>query len=128
MIRRVDLDQPGNVDEYIAGFADEGKQVFLRQLRDLCRANAPGAGEGLKWGTPAYFLDTILFVFAGYTKHANVVFTPSTKDAFAARLTDFETGKGSVKLPYDRAIPTELLAEMMAYRIREWETEGVTWM
>lgn len=128
MIKRIDLSRPGNVDEYIASFADVERQDFLRRLRDLSRANAPAAGEGLKWGSPSYFLDTILFAFAGYTEHANFVFTPSTKAAFADRLTDFDTGKGSVKLFYDREIPVDLLAEMIAYRIREFEVDGVTWM
>lgn len=119
--------RPGDVDEYIAGF-DGPKQDFLRRLRGLSRANAPTAVEGLKWGTPAYSLDTILFVFAGYSKHANFVFTPSTKDAFADRLSGFDTGKGSIKLYYDHEIPVDLLAEMIAYRIREFEVDGVKWM
>ena len=67
-------------------------------------------------------------MFAGYKKHANVVFTPSTKKAFADRLLDFDTGKGSIKLPYDDEIPTELLTEMIAHRIREFEVDGVKWM
>ncbi|MGV2820165.1 MULTISPECIES: iron chaperone [Brevibacterium] len=128
MIKRVDLSRPGNVDEYIATFDSVEQQDFLRHLRDLSREHAPTAGEGLKWGNPAYFLDTILFAFAGYQRHANVVFTPSTKDAFADRLTDFDTGKGSIRLPYDEEIPDALLAEMIAYRIREFEVDGVKWM
>ncbi|GGC29736.1 hypothetical protein GCM10010974_10400 [Brevibacterium sediminis] len=67
-------------------------------------------------------------MFAGYKKHANVVSTPSTKDVFADRLQDFDTGKGSIKLPYDGEIPTELLTEMIAHRIREFEVDGVKWM
>lgn len=128
MIKRVDLSRPGNVEEYIATFDDDVRQNFLRRLRDLSRANAPRAGEGIKWGNPAYFLDSILFAFAGYAKHANFVFTPSTKEAFAKRLSGFETGKGSIKLFYDREIPLELLAEMIAFRIREFEIDGVKWM
>jgi uncharacterized protein YdhG (YjbR/CyaY superfamily) len=64
----------------------------------------------------------------GYTKHANVVFTPSTRAAFTADLADFATGKGSVKLPYGRPVPGDLLRRMIAYRVREHEVEGVRWM
>jgi uncharacterized protein YdhG (YjbR/CyaY superfamily) len=77
---------------------------------------------------PPYAFGSILFVFAGYKRHANFVFTPSTKEAFADRLQDFDTGKGSIKLPYDDEIPTELLTEMIAHRIREFEVDGVKWM
>ncbi|GAA1863724.1 iron chaperone [Brevibacterium marinum] len=127
MSKRMDTGRPRDVDDYIAGF-EEPKQDFLRRLRDLSRANAPTATEGLKWGNPAYFLDTILFVFAGYSEHANFAFTPSTKEAFAERLSGFDTGKGTIKLYYDREIPVDLLAEMIAYRIREFEVDGVKWM
>ena len=120
--------KPASVDEYIASFDDEQHRDFLTRLRELSRAAAPQAEESLRWGSPAYALDSILFVFAGYKKHANVVFTPSTKEAFADRLQDFDTGKGSIKLPYDDEIPTELLTEMIAHRIREFEVDGVKWM
>lgn len=120
--------RPKNVDEYIASFADRRRRDFLTRLRELCRAEAPTAAESLKWGNPAYSLDTILFMFAGYSKHANFAFTPSTKDAFAHRLGGFETGKGTIKLYYDREIPTELLTEMIAHRIDEFQVDGVKWM
>ncbi len=120
--------KPASVDEYIASFDDEQHRDFLTRLRELSRAAAPQAEESLRWGSPAYALDSILFVFAGYKKHANVVFTPSTKEAFADRLQDFDTGKGSIKLPYGDEIPTELLTEMIAHRIREFEVDGVKWM
>lgn len=120
--------KPETVDDYIAAFADTGHREFLTRLRRLSREQVPQATESLKWGNPAYSLDTILFAFAGYSKHANFVFTPSTKEAFAERLQDFDTGKGSIKLPYDREIPTGLLAEMIAFRLREFEVDGVKWM
>jgi hypothetical protein len=45
-------------------------------------------------------VETILLVFAGYAEHANFVFTPSTREAFADELSGFRTGKGSVQLPH----------------------------
>ena len=120
--------KPTTVDEYIASFDGELNRAFLTRLRELSRAAAPQAEESLKWGGPGYAFGSILFVFAGYKRHANFVFTPSTKEAFADRLQDFDTGKGSIKLPYDDEIPTELLTEMIAHRIREFEVDGVKWM
>ena len=120
--------KPTTVAEYIALFDDERHRAFLTRLRELSRAAAPQAEESLKWGSPAYAFGSILFVFAGYKRHANFVFTPSTKEAFADRLQDFDTGKGSIKLPYDDEIPTERLTEMIAHRIREFEVDGVKWM
>ena len=88
----------------------------------------PEATEELKWGHPAYSLETILFVFSGHNNHANLVFTPSTRQAFADELSGLTTGKGSVQLPYADPLPTALLTRMIEHRIKEFELEGVRWM
>ncbi|WP_026821171.1 iron chaperone [Arthrobacter castelli] len=119
--------KPETVDEYLASFAGPA-QALLRQLREISRTGVPRATEELKWGNPAYSLDTILFVFSGHKNHANFVFTPSTREAFAGELADFKTGKGSVQLPYSAKVPSELLGRMIQHRLKEFETDGVKWM
>ncbi|MCX5535498.1 DUF1801 domain-containing protein [Streptomyces sp. NBC_00006] len=116
-------------DDYYEGFGGQGREL-LEQVRTLAHEAVPEAAEAIKWGTPAWIhpSGTILFMVNGYTKHANVVFTPSTRAAFDADLADFTTGKGSVKLPYGRPVPGDLLRRMIAYRVREHEVEGVRWM
>jgi uncharacterized protein YdhG (YjbR/CyaY superfamily) len=71
--------KPLTVDEYIGSFSGPA-QARLRELRELSRAAAPETTEELKWGHPAYSLETILFVFSGHQNHANLVFTPSTRE------------------------------------------------
>ncbi|MDQ2624364.1 MAG: DUF1801 domain-containing protein, partial [Actinomycetota bacterium] len=73
--------KPTTVEEYIAAAPIE-RQNRLRELRALSLEHAPDAIEGLKWNSPAYWTETILFVFSGHAKHSNVVFTPSTLEAF----------------------------------------------
>ena len=51
------------------------------------------------------WIAAILFVFVGYSKHTNFVVTPSTREVFAAELTGFTTGKGSVQLRYGDPVP-----------------------
>lgn len=123
------MTKPKTVDDYIAGFPDEVRER-LDELRRVSQRAAPGAAEGLKWGDPAYIHErgTILFMFSGHKAHANFVFTPSTREAFAAELTEYRTGKGSVALPYDAPVPTDLLTRMVKYRIGEYEADGVNWM
>jgi len=65
---------------------------------------------------------------SGHKAHASVAFTPSARHAFDDELTAYGTGKGSVKLPYETPVPTELLTRMIHYRTREHEVDGVTWM
>lgn len=123
------MGKPQTVDEYIEGFAGQGREV-LEQVRALVLDAVPAASEAIKWGHPAWVhpSGTILFMLSGHAKHANVAFTPSTREAFDADLSGFATGKGSVKLPYGRPVPDDLLRRMVAFRVREHEDDGVLWM
>lgn len=125
----VRMARAATIDEYIAAFAEPGRST-LAQLCTLASETVPDAVEAIKWGQPAWVhrSGTILFAVAGYTKHANFAFTPSTRAAFAADLADFATGKGTVKLPYGDPVPGELLRRMMEFRVREHERDGVLWM
>ena len=119
--------RPESVDEYLAGFPD-AQAERLAEIRGLCRAAAPDdAVETLKWGAPAYVSDTILFQFAGYRAHANLAVTPSTREAFADT-EGYETGKGTLKLPYDAPLPVDLIRRILDHRVREWAERGVRWM
>jgi uncharacterized protein YdhG (YjbR/CyaY superfamily) len=121
--------RPQTIDEYLDGFDGQAREL-LEQLRALSRESVPAASEEIKWGAPAWVhpSGTILFMVSGHAKHANIVFTPSTREAFDADLAGFATGKGSVKLPYGRPVPGDLLRRMIAFRVREHEDDGVLWM
>ncbi|MCO1338661.1 hypothetical protein BJH93_07120 [Kocuria polaris] len=117
-----------DVATYLADF-DGTALTMLTDLRALCRDDSVGAVEDVRWNQPAYIHSsgTILFTFSGHTTHANMVFTPSTLEAFGEELADQKTGKGSLRLPYDEPLPVDLLTRMIRYRIDEHEQEGVLW-
>lgn len=123
------MTKPVTVEDYLDRF-DEPAHSMLTRLRTIAGQAAPNTHIELKWGSPAWIhaSGTILFVVDGFKHHANVVFTPSTREAFDAELVKFKTGKGSVKIAYSDPVPVELLAGMIAYRIREHEDDGVLWM
>jgi uncharacterized protein YdhG (YjbR/CyaY superfamily) len=123
------MNRPQTVAEYIEGFTGPARDM-LEQLCTLAREAVPAASEAIKWGAPAWVhpSGTILFMVSGHAKHANVAFTPSTREAFDADLTDFDTGKGTVKLRYGQRVPVDLLRRMIAFRLREHENDGVLWM
>ncbi len=123
------MGRPQTVEEYIDGFAGPGRELLV-QLGALAHEAVPEAGEAIKWGHPAWVhrSGTILFMVSGHAQHANVVFTPSTREAFDADLAGFSTGKGTVKLPYGQPAPISLLRRMIAFRVREHEDHGVLWM
>lgn len=123
------MSKPKTVDEFFAQYQGPAR-ALLDELRGIADRAAPDTTTQLKWGSPAWIhtSGTILFVIDGFTHHANIVFTPSTREAFDKELASMQTGKGSIKLPYDKPVDRDLLERMIAYRIREHEQDGVLWM
>ena len=121
--------RPTTIDEHLASLEDPARSR-LAELRALVREELPAASEAIKWGNPAFLhpRGTILLVISTHKAHANFTVTPSAKEAFAAELEGLESGKGSVKLPYDRPIPEDLLRRMARHRLAEFEQDGVNWM
>ena len=121
--------RPTTIDEHLASLEDPARSR-LAELRALVREELPAASEAIKWGNPAFLhpRGMILLVISTHKAHANFTVTPSAKQAFAAELEGLESGKGSVKLPYHRPIPEDLLRRMARHRLAEFEQDGVNWM
>lgn len=117
------------VDEYIEGLSPAARERIVK-LRALINQTAPQLSEAIKWGSPAFMHPdgVIMLVISAHKTHSNTTFTPSTAKHFTEKLTDFETGKGSLKLPYTVDTPDALIREMIEYRIHEFENDGVKWM
>lgn len=61
--------------------------------------------------------------FAGYDKHIGFYATPSGHAQFAKKLAKYKQGKGSVQFPLDQPIPFDLIAEIVAFRVKENEAK-----
>jgi uncharacterized protein YdhG (YjbR/CyaY superfamily) len=119
------MNKPASVDAYLDGFGDEARPTLIK-LRELMRRAVPEAAEVIKWGHPSYEQGVILFAFAGFAKHANLYCTPTSIDAFAER-APYGAGKGSIRCPYDQPLPVELIDELLAHRLREYDEDGIGW-
>lgn len=121
--------KPTSVQEY-ARQLEPRARARIEELHALVTSTAPNLTAQLKWGVPAFLHPdgVIMLATSAHTAHANFTLTPSTREAFAEELADLETGKGSIKLPYDGDVPRELLGRMIRYRLREHEEDGVMWM
>lgn len=106
------------VEEYIAAFPAD-IQAILRQIRATVRAAAPEARETIKYNMPAYVLDGFLVSFAAYKKHIGLYPAPSGDDAFNKRLAPYRAERSTVRLPLNKPIPYDLIAEIVKLRIRE---------
>lgn len=108
-----------NVETYIASFP-EAVQVHLKKFKALITELAPEALEHFAYGMPAYKLKgKPLVYFAAQKNHIGFYATPSGHEAFAAELSEYKQGKGSVQFPLNKPIPWELISRMIAFRVKE---------
>ena len=115
------------ISGYIAAAPPEARS-HLRELRAILRKAAPRATEAIKWGSPVFEYNRILFAFAAYRLHLNFMPTPSAMKPFKKELAKFKTGKGSIQLPYDQPLPKALIRHIAAFRVKELREKDVRWM
>jgi uncharacterized protein YdhG (YjbR/CyaY superfamily) len=115
------------VDEYIANAPSEAKPK-LRELREILREVAPNAVETIKWGAPIYEENRILFSMSAFKKHLTFMPTRSTLDAFKDELANFETGRDTLQIPYDKPLPKALIKKLAKHRRKDVIENDAKWM
>ena len=119
--------KPATIAEYIAAAPKQGRKN-LRELYAILRKVAPRAREAIKWRSPVFEENRILFAFAAYKSHLNFMPTPSAMKPFRKELSKLGTGKGSIQLPYDQPLPKALIRKIAALRVKELREKDVKWM
>ena len=103
--------KPQNVDEYITA-QDEAVQPKLRESREILRSALPDAQEKISWSMPTYWKGRNLIHFAASKKHLGLYPGGEATTVFAEELKDFDVSKGTIRLPYDRDLPEELIRKI----------------
>ncbi|MEN9938768.1 MAG: hypothetical protein RLZZ387_5347 [Chloroflexota bacterium] len=107
-----------SIDEYIASFP-AAVQRQLQELRAAIRAAAPEAEEAISYQMPTFRLHGNLVHFAAYKGHIGFYPAPRGIAAFQERLSRYKGTKGSVQFPLDQALPLDLVAEIVRFRVAE---------
>ena len=107
-------EKPTTIDEYIAA-QGEGVQPKLRELRGVLRAAIPEAEERISWSMPTYWKGRNIIHFAAFKKHLGLYPGGEATGEFAEALKGYDMSKGTIRLPYDKELPTELIT-----RIARW--------
>jgi uncharacterized protein YdhG (YjbR/CyaY superfamily) len=106
------------IDDYISIFPS-GVRKVLFELRNTIKEAAPDAEEKISYQMPAFFLRGPLVYFAAHKDHIGFYPTPSGIQAFAKELTDYPTSKGVVRFRYEMPLPSELITEIVKFRVTE---------
>ncbi len=119
--------KPRTIQAYIEA-APEQAQAHLREVYRVLKEVAPDATEAIKWRTPVFEEERILFAFAAFKAHMNFMPTAGSLEPFQEELAGFRTGKGTVQLPYDRPVPLELVRKIAEHRAHDVRVNGARWM
>jgi uncharacterized protein YdhG (YjbR/CyaY superfamily) len=107
-----------DIDEYIASYPPPVRKK-LTDVRNIIRKNAPGATERISYQMPTFYLNGNLVHFAAYTNHIGFYPTPSGIQAFEKEFSDYSFSKGSVQFPLGQPLPTDLIAQVVRFRVEE---------
>jgi len=109
-----------SVAEYIASQPKDVRPT-LRRVRAAIRKALPKAVETLSYRIPTYRVDRkAVIYFAAWTNHYSIY--PATRTLVAAlgdELAGLEIEKGTIRLSYDAAVPSGLIARIAKFRARE---------
>ena len=111
--------KPKTIDEYIAA-QPEAVQPKLRELRRILRAALPEAEERISWSMPTYWKGQNLIHFAASKKHLGLYPGGEATTVFAEELKDYDVSKGTIRLPYDKPLPAELIETIARWCCKEY--------
>jgi|ERR1700752_305191 len=109
--------QPTTIDEYIADFPRD-VQPLLEKVRAAIRKAAPDATEAISYQIPTFKHHGNLIHFAGYAHHIGLYPGSRPIAEFKDELADYETSKGTIRLPLDRRIPVGLIGKITKFCVK----------
>jgi uncharacterized protein YdhG (YjbR/CyaY superfamily) len=108
-----------SIHEYIASFPDDVQEI-LQELRETIKAAAPDAGETISYGIPTFTLNgKYLIYFAGWKNHISIYPIPTGTEAFNKQVSKYVGGKGTLKFPMDKPLPTRPITKIAKLRVAE---------
>ena len=110
---------PGNIDEYIASYSPD-VQAIMQQFRATIHEAAPDVEEAIAYKMPTFNLNgRYLVYFAAHKNHLSLYGAPRNDPAFPHDLTPYESGQGTLKFPYAKPIPYDLIAAIVRYQAEQ---------
>jgi uncharacterized protein YdhG (YjbR/CyaY superfamily)/AcrR family transcriptional regulator len=102
----------------------EPARARLRHLCRLIRAQAPDAAERLSYGLPTWYQGENLIHLGAFRHHIGVYPGREALEAFAQELSAFKTTKGSIRIPHDVPLPTDLIGRIAQWRVQQAESRA----
>jgi uncharacterized protein YdhG (YjbR/CyaY superfamily) len=114
--------KPQTIDEYIAA-QDEAVQPKLNEIRSILQTALPDAEERISWSMPTYWKGKNIIHFAASKKHLGLYPGGEATTVFSEELSGFNVSKGTIRLPYDKPLPSELIEKIAQWCYKEYRTK-----
>lgn len=103
--------RPNTIDEYIEA-QPEAVQPRLREVRAVIHAAIPEAEERMSWSMPTFWRGRNIIHFAASKRHLGVYPGGEATGVFAEALKDWDVSKGTIRIPWSRELPVELIRDI----------------
>ncbi len=107
------------IDDYINSFPEnisDKLKIIKRTIKEI----APDAEEVISYKIACFKINgKYLIYFAGWKNHISMYPIPKGDKKFQKEIERFISGKGTLKFPIDRELPTELIKKVAEFRIEE---------
>jgi uncharacterized protein YdhG (YjbR/CyaY superfamily) len=113
-----------NIDDYIALQSPDIRER-LELIRSIIKQEAPLAAECIKYAMPTYVHQGNLVHFSACKSHLGFYPAPSGILAFSNQLTPYQCSKGAIQFPYNKPLPTDLIKEIVQFRVNENERKAI---
>ena len=91
----------------------EEARAHITELRNILLRCVPEVTEKIAWSMPVYKKDKLSLSFAACQKHISLYIGDEILEIFKPQLCDFTVRKNAVYLPYDQALPTEIIENIV---------------
>jgi uncharacterized protein YdhG (YjbR/CyaY superfamily) len=106
------------VEDYISSFPAEVQKI-LRLVQKTIQKAVPDAEELISYQIPAFKRNGVwIFYYSAYANHYSLSCPPpfTVFEKYKDELSAFEVSKSAIKFPYQKPVPTKLIAEMAKFR------------
>jgi len=110
-----------SVEEYLATLPDD-RRAGVEELRQTVNAAAPEATETIAYEMPALRShgNQFLVSYAAYKNHYSLFpASEAVVEALGDDLKPYLAGKGTIRFPADRPLPTALVTRILKVRLLE---------
>ena len=114
-------ERPRTIEEYVDQ-QDAAVRPRLREMRAILRSALPEAEERISWSMPTYWQGKNIIHFAASKKHLGLYPGGEATAVFAEALKEYDVSKGTIRLPYDRELPAELIEKIARWCLEAYGT------